>query len=482
MATAGAAQVFLGRLGGLRALAQPSVPVRRSLHGMALDDPDLDAYRTFVGMMQARDQSKPGSWLGFSLQHGAYNDGFKYCPHGDWYFLPWHREYVVMYESAVRSLTGHTGFAMPYWDWTVDRNFPTPFSDTTYKGKANPLYVSGRTLTGSNWPLSDSIVGPAVMKRIYGETDFQAFGTSKNPSQNNLDMSWVVAGGGVQGTLERTPHNNIHNFIGAYMPSAGSPRDPIFMMHHGNIDRIWAHWNGLGRSNLAGMSPSDQTLWLDMNFKDNYLRPDGTAYSAVVKNLQDTTALGYTYDQLPAAHDNVAFDAERSKRLHALFAGVGEQVENLQLLAPVNRLAATPAKPLVKEASLPGAGAKLLAAKVPEGQHGPEVFALVRNVVVSPSVESIRVFVNAPHVTAATPDTDPHFVDQIGIFQHIDKGPHHKAPLSALVDLTPALRNLEKAGLLEGDTISVVLLPVVRKGAALASATAVPASVEIGVL
>ncbi len=484
MVTAGAAQVFIGRLGGLRAFAQssPGIPVRRSLHGMALDDPDLDAYRTFVGIMQAKDQSKAGSWLGFSLQHGAYNDGFKYCPHGDWYFLPWHREYVVMYEKAVRSETGHQNFAMPYWDWTVDRNFPAPFSDPTYKGKANPLYVSGRTLTTSNWPLKDSIVGPDVMKQIYSETDFQAFGTSKNPRQNNLDMSWVVAGGGVQGTLERTPHNNIHNFIGAFMPSAGSPRDPIFMMHHGNIDRIWAHWNALGRSNLAGMSPADQNLWLNMNFKDNYLHPDGTAYSAVVKDLQDTIALGYTYDQLPAARDNVAFDEERSKRLHALFAGAGGPLESLQVLPPVNRLAATAARPLTQEARLAGAGAGLLAAKVPEGKHGPEVFALLRDVEVSPGVESIRVFVDAPHVTAATPDTDPHFVDQIGIFQHIDMGPHHKAPMSTLVDLTPALRKLEKAGLLKGDTVSVTLLPVVRKGTALTAATAVPGSVEIGVL
>lgn len=49
---------------------------------MALDDPDLDTYRTFAGLMLAKDQSKPVSWLGYSLQHGAYNGNYKYCPHG----------------------------------------------------------------------------------------------------------------------------------------------------------------------------------------------------------------------------------------------------------------------------------------------------------------------------------------------------------------------------------------------------------------
>jgi tyrosinase len=481
--TAGAAQVFMGKLGGLRALAQTaSVPVRRTLHGMALDDPDLDAYRTFVDMfLNHRDQSKPASWLGFSLQHGTYGGGYKYCPHGDWYFLPWHREFVIMYEQAVRSVTGHPKFAMPYWDWTVDRTIPQAFIDPTYKGKPNALYVAGRTLTTSNWPLKDSIVGPAVISKIYSETDFQAFGTSKNPSQTNLDMSWVVKGGGIQGTLERTPHNNIHNFIGKYMPSAGSPRDPIFMMHHGNIDRIWAYWNGLGRSNLSGMSTSDQNLWLNMNFKNNYLKPDGTPYSAVVKDLQNTIALGYTYDNLPKAPDKKVFDAERAKRLHALFAVAGEKVQGLQVLRAPNSAAATAATPLRKEATFPKMGAAM-AAPVAEGQRGPEVYALIRNMKVSPDTEAVRVFVNAPNVTASTPDTDPHFVDQIGILQHSEHDVSHKAPPSALIDLTPTLRNLAKLGELKGDTISVLLLPVQREGAAAAKASVVPASVEIAEL
>ncbi|MFL6262783.1 MAG: tyrosinase family protein [Thermoanaerobaculia bacterium] len=479
MLTAGAAQVFVGKLEGLLALAQTSLPMRRSLHGMALDDPDLDAYRTFVGLMLAKDQSKPASWLGFSLQHGTYGGGYKYCPHGDWYFLPWHRAFVVMYENAVRTLTGHTRFAMPYWDWTVDRSFPQAFNDATYKGKPNPLYVQGRTLTDpTRWPLPDSIVGPSVIAKIYSETDFQAFGTSKNPSQNNLDMSWVVKGGGIQGTLEKTPHNNIHNFIGKYMPSAGSPRDPIFMMHHGNIDRIWAYWNGLGRSNTSGMDPATQKLWLEMNFNNNYLRPDGTPYSAVVKNVQDIKALGYTYDNLPKAPDKVVFDAVRSKRLHALFASA-PAMEGMQVLRAPNHQAATPAKPLRQEAKVPRA---VVTEKVPEGRRAPEVYALIRDMVVSPGVESVRVFVNAPQVNSKTPDTDPHFVDQIGILLHSEKDEHHKAPPSALVDLTPALRNLAKLGQLQGDTISVVLLPVPRPGASQASVSAVPASIEIAVL
>jgi hypothetical protein len=55
---------------------------------MSLDDPDLQAYRDFVGIMLAKDQNDPVSWLQYSLMHGQYNGNYRYCPHGDWYFLP----------------------------------------------------------------------------------------------------------------------------------------------------------------------------------------------------------------------------------------------------------------------------------------------------------------------------------------------------------------------------------------------------------
>lgn len=102
-------------------------------------------------------------------------------------------------------------------------------------------------LTGEN-ALTDELVGPEVIRKIYQETNYEAFGTSRSVDrsdpkkpvvQNNLDAKWVPMGGGNQGILERTPHNNVHNNIGGFMPESNSPRDPIFMMHHGNIDRIW---------------------------------------------------------------------------------------------------------------------------------------------------------------------------------------------------------------------------------------------------
>ena len=74
---AGAASVFSGVLGGLSAIAQTAPRVRRSLHGMALNDPDLSAYRDFVGIMLSRNQNDPVSWLQYSLMHGTYNGNYR---------------------------------------------------------------------------------------------------------------------------------------------------------------------------------------------------------------------------------------------------------------------------------------------------------------------------------------------------------------------------------------------------------------------
>src|SRR3569623_3760765 len=90
--------------------------------------------------------------------------------------------------------------------------------------------------------------GTSVMNTIYGQTNFELFGSSRGAGQNNLNATWIN-GSGTQGTLEATPHNNIHTHLGGYMPKGKSPMDPIFLMHHGNIDHIWWRWNCQGGAN-----------------------------------------------------------------------------------------------------------------------------------------------------------------------------------------------------------------------------------------
>ena len=77
-----------------------------------------------------------------------------------------------MYEVAARALTGNNDFAMPYWDWTAQPDFPAAFGDPTFDGPPNPLFVPGRAMqTGDE--LDPAVVGQAVMDGIYATVDYE---------------------------------------------------------------------------------------------------------------------------------------------------------------------------------------------------------------------------------------------------------------------------------------------------------------------
>lgn len=471
-AAAGAVCIFTGTIPGLSAWAAQSLRVRRCVNTMKDGDPDLETYRDFVGIMLAKPQTDAVSWLGFANQHGDDKD-FKFCPHGDWYFLPWHREFILMYERAAAALTKNDKFAMPYWDWTALPEYPPAFAAPAYKGKPNPLFVEGRNVLAGDYALTEDIVGQPVIDAIYRETEFEAFGTSRNPDQDSTDPKWVPAGGGYQGVLEHTPHNLVHNAIGAFMPESNSPRDPIFFMHHGNIDRIWASWNAMGRAN------SDDPMWLDMTFTDNYIAPDGTAYSRTVKDLLDTAPLGYTYDRMPPRKLRAAAATQRDARMRALFDR--KATAKPRRIAKENSAPATPGSPLAIPFTL-GQAALRGAARPESGKPASEVVALISRIRVTDAVKEIRVLVNHPAPSAKVPVSDAHFAGSIAFLKHSSGAHgHRKAPPSAIVNLTETLRRLGASA--KGDQLTVQMVAVPKPGTAQAEAAkVVPAVVEIAVL
>ena len=485
-AAAGTAMAFTGVLPGVRAIAQP-IPLRRSLQDMDLDDPILGTLREFVTMMKDPSRnSQPVSWLSFSGIHGDFFPiGFNLCPHGNWYFLPWHRGYIRMYEVAARALTGNNDFAMPYWDWTAQPDFPAAFGDPTFDGQPNPLFVAGRLLeTGDQ--LDDSAVGQAVLDQIYDTIDYEEFGTSRPAGQNSTDPSWIMATTGIQGTLEATPHNIVHCDVrGPFMCTGASPQDPIFMMHHANIDRIWAEWIALGRSN------STDPLWLDMPFTDNFIDPSGNTYTDVVSQLLEVEPLGYTYGLVDPKEPPIYYDPGRSLYLAALFGAP----EALAAAAPErlvarNLGAATPGDPLsvalevnpaaLQQATAPAAASALEAA----GMAPRRVYAFIRDMLPTDSENTqLRVFVNLPDATENTPTSDPHYVTTIGFFGPTEIPGGHAMHPSVAVNLTPALRQIGSTTPLESDQITVQLVPVPRADGAAASAISVtPGAIELAIV
>jgi tyrosinase len=493
VAVAGAASAFAATIPGLRALAQ-TPPLRRSIGQLALNDPIVEAYRDFVGMMKAKPAADPVSWIGFSNVHGTTAGGFNKCPHGNWYFVPWHRAYLVMYEQMCRNLTGFADFAMPYWDWTADRQMPAAFTDPMWQGNPNPLFEPSRTMSPTA-SLPDNMVGQTqVMDVIYAETDFELFGTTRPMGQNSLDESWITDGSGNQGEMEANPHNRIHCTVGGIMCTAISPQDAIFMMHHGNIDRIWAVWNSRGNANSA------DTLWTDMTFTENFIHPDGTLYSAQVKDLYIPEDLGYTYGLNPPVV--AVYGPARAQRLDQVMSAAA--LTEVSGRAPVRRTVAVnetaePLRPL--NVSVP-VGADLLAAAGISPEIGgtgaafmldaqaaqfekPKVLAFIRQLTPEEYEDTeVRVFLNCDYLSQETPTTDPHYVTTIGFFggPHTGAGEHKAAP-SVAVDLTRTIERLARSKDLPTDNLIVQLLPVPREGEPLEAAGSVtPAEVEVVVV
>ncbi|WP_108882004.1 tyrosinase family protein [Anderseniella sp. Alg231-50] len=486
-ATAGAL-AFAANMPGLQALAQGTVPLRRSVGELALNDPIIETYREFVAKMKEKPSNQPASWIGFSDVHGTASGGFNLCPHGNWYFLPWHRAYLQMYEIMARDTTGNQDFAMPYWDWTADRQIPKAFSDPTLtNGDPNPLFDSSRTMP-ANASLPDHVVGQSqVMDGIFSETNFETFATTRPAGQNNLDPSWITGGGGSQGAMEGNPHNQVHCRVGGDMCSAISPQDPIFMMHHCNIDRIWAAWNALGRTNTT------DPLWLDMPFTDNFIAPDGSLYTKVVKDLQQTEPLGYTYT--PPPPDPIPVDPDVNNKYIALYGGASAALAAgagpLRVTAD-NSAMAEALKPLSVALGVdPKAIAKAVAVQTPSlaassNEPSPQVLALIKDIKTNNTmVTEYRVFVNCDYLSQAVPTTDPHYVTTFGFFgdHKAGSGSSHKKDPSVVVNLTDTLKALSRQKRLVNDKVTVQILPVPYPGVPLEKAgTAVPAMVEIAVI
>jgi tyrosinase len=85
-----------------------------------------------------------------------------------------------------------------------------------------------------------------------------------------------------QRSLELGAHAAVHIAIGGTMNSSSSPADPIFFLHHANLDRIWAEW----QQQNPGSNPTNRNEILQR-------RPImGVRVSSILK----ISSLGYSYD------------------------------------------------------------------------------------------------------------------------------------------------------------------------------------------
>jgi hypothetical protein len=215
---------------------------RLDVGGLTASSPTLVSYAKAIKAMQLLPTSNPLSWAYQAAIHGTTLSGsfpaWRTCQHGTPYFWSWHRMYLYWFERIIRKMSGDPNFALPYWNYesASERQLPAPF-----RVVGSPLYTPNR---GAGW----------------------------NSGAASLSASAVATSGfmplipyfSAQSAIEGTPHGAVHVSIGGWMGSVPTAaQDPIFYLHHSNIDRWWNLWlkQGGGRTD-----PLSDAAWKTTKF------------------------------------------------------------------------------------------------------------------------------------------------------------------------------------------------------------------------
>lgn len=234
-------------------------------------------------------------------------------------FLPWHRQYLRLLELDLQAVSGNPNLTIPFWDWTSsgsEENDPL-WADDFMGG--NGRSGDKKVMTGpfafdkGNWAIKNDDSGRSFLTRnIKGDTRVQTLPTRQDVAAalaiGTYDRSpWDMSSNGnlsfrnnLEGWSPNPPrlHNRVHVWVGgsnATMAQSSSPNDPVFFLHHCNVDRIWAHWQSASASHKYLPETEQPTK---PGISAEAVMPSFPG-NVKVKDVLDIALLGYEYgDQL----------------------------------------------------------------------------------------------------------------------------------------------------------------------------------------
>lgn len=177
-------------------------------------------------------------------------------------FLPWHRQFLLELERALRRVD--SSVTVPYWDWTHDRTATSaPWSEDLMGGsgrRSDHRVTTGPfAYTHGNWTIREGVTDGAFLTRDLGRSS----GPIELPTKSELQWalkdpaydaapwdSTVTRGfrnklegwGTGRGSASWRNHNRVHRWVGGAMLGAASVNDPVFWLHHAFIDLQWSRW------------------------------------------------------------------------------------------------------------------------------------------------------------------------------------------------------------------------------------------------
>lgn len=177
-------------------------------------------------------------------------------PVGTQRFLTWHRIYLALLEGDIR-VKYNPKFFIPYWDWVNDREIPDFLED----------FLPHVHLPNSESPPLE----PYTNLNVFRSPGQQG----ALPTQQQINELFKINTYTDFTTELEYLHNGVHMWVGGTMVDIRtSPADPVFWLHHANIDRIWLSWQASNPGQNPTLSPIDQIMDPWMNLTEPSWRTD----------------------------------------------------------------------------------------------------------------------------------------------------------------------------------------------------------------
>lgn len=264
-------------------------------------------------------------------------------------FGPWHREFLHQIEFDLQQVSGIPNLTIPYWDWTTARDATSagwPFSADLMGGFGNPgpgvttgFVTTGLFANPATWRINIRRAGDGdtTLKRSRGvpnpadlpvrATALTGFGVGVPAGSNwpsvydaapwadaNVNLTGAQVLSSFRKYLERLMHDGVHVWIGDAweFDALGNPgdgghmtfpavavNDPVFWLHHCNVDRLWSIWQR--KSPTPGYLPQvAATAPAGHNGGDGMVNLTTAAWFATSlnsqpNNVQDHQAIGPWY-------------------------------------------------------------------------------------------------------------------------------------------------------------------------------------------
>ena len=151
-----------------------------------------------------------------------------------WYFLPWHRLMLAQFEGVIREVLQDEEFSLPYWN-PLTENPDDLIVPAAFRVPGTTLY------NGTRWPW---VNGGDRIDVLYREwINLSALNETIYIDSPNGKL-------GFNPRMDQNPHFFTHFALGGDMAEFSTVGgDPMFYLHHANMDRIWESWSRLGNKN-----------------------------------------------------------------------------------------------------------------------------------------------------------------------------------------------------------------------------------------